>query len=443
MSKVRPVTGDMPDDLKREINISLAKAQGLTGDDVVSIDASLALHSGSYLTAVTIIRANLRNVLEGRALEFNEMTGRATIGRKPVDDIDETHIQCEIERRFITRTDKQGLKYGIQLAVKDINAAIKMVARERPYHPIREYLESLEWDGVPRIDSVVDDILSAKRTTLNMAMVKRFMIGAVARVMKPGCKLDTVFITIGDQGCGKSTFFKVLASDPWFVDSGVDLHEKDSFMVLRTCWFYEWGELDVMRRARDAAAVKAFLSSTRDTYRPPHGRNVIDVPRASIVVGSTNENEFLVDVTGNRRFWPLQVGRLNLEVLIEQRDQLWAEAVHLFHGGEQWHLTASEEALLVDRHAQHMVRDAWEAPIETWIGVQLKTEPFTTSDILANALSKPRGQWTRQDEMRVASVMKTLGWKLGNKPAGKARPWVQKNAPYLDDQRSGGGREES
>src|SRR5262249_43668628 len=150
------------------------------------------------------------------------------------------------------------------------------------------------------------------------------------------------------------------------VDSAIDIHHKDAFQVIRRAWILEWGELESLRRARDAEAVKAFITSRFDTYRPSHEPRVIDVPRSCVIVGTTNHDEFLTDETGSRRFWPLRVGRIELELLEQQRDQLWAEALTLFRRGEPWWLNEEASAQLEAASALHRVRDAWEALVLPW-----------------------------------------------------------------------------
>jgi predicted P-loop ATPase len=362
--------------------------------------------SRSYLTAVEILRKNARDVLEGRQLELNEMSGRPEIGRLPLRDSDVSRIRGLVEARFTGGLDKNNNEVGMVLGREDLRDAVDQVASENPYHPVRHYLRNLAWDGVERIGSIPEDVLGADRTELNQAMMRRWFVSAVARALKAGCKVDTVFILVGLQGVRKSTFFKTLA-DPWFIDSSVDIHNKDSFQVLRGAWIYEWAELEVLRRARDATAAKAFLSSAVDTYRPSHARYVVDVPRSCVIVGSTNERDFLTDSTGNRRFWPLDARRVDIEILAQQRDQLWAEAVARFDRGEQWWFDAGETAALEYLHEHYHAADSWD---ETVIAFD-PSDDFTTGDVLRHALKKEIGTWSKPDEMRVARILRRHGWE--------------------------------
>ncbi len=375
--------------------------------------------SRSYLTLIDVMRTDPRGAIPG-LLEFNEMSGRIEIDRKPIKDSDASLIRSELERLYPGGVDKHGNETGLQFAISDVYAACEQIASENPYHPVRSYVSRLEWDKVPRLDWVATSLLGAEDTPLNRAIMKRFFISAIARAFTPGCKVDTVPILIGKQGARKSTFLRTIAGD-WFVDTAVDIHDKDSYQVLRRAWIYEWSELEVLRRAKDAATAKAFLSSQMDTYRPSYGRFVIDVPRGCVFVGTTNADEFLVDESGNRRFWPIPVGDINIELAIEWRDQLWAEAAVLHREGEKAWLNSEESTALADVHSDHMVSDPWESIIYSWANSRLAE--FSTGEVLEHAVGKPRGQWSRGDEMRVASVLKRGDWIKKKRSGKEARTW--------------------
>lgn len=401
-----------------------AHQRGITPEQVIAEDAPPGapvialdsirrpLRSRSYLTAVTILEENARDVLgSGVRLWLNEMTGRIEIGttdsRAALIDADVSTFRARIEARFPGGKDRDQNETGLQLSIADLHAACEQVAHGNPYHPVREYLSGLTWDGTQRLGAACEDLLGAERSELNQAILTRWFVSAVARAIRPGCKVDTVLILVGDQGALKSTWFATLAA-PWFVDSAVDLSDKDSYQVLRRAWIYEWAELEVLRRTKDAATAKAFLSSSVDTYRPSYGRLVVDVPRGCVIVGSTNNDEFLSDYTGNRRFWPVRVGKIDIESTAAQRDQLWAEAMRLYSSGERWWLDGSELEWMEGRHEEHVIRDAWEEVVLSWTARQ--SGPVTTADVLRGALEKPTGQWSRADEMRVARVLRMHGW---------------------------------
>lgn len=387
------------------------------------------LRNGSYLTALTIVRHNLRDVLGGRKIELNEMSGRPEIGRRPMRDEDVSTIRAEIELRHKGGIDKNNNETGLKLSESDVDAAVRQVAAENVYHPVRDYLSGLKWDKTPRLDHVAADILNAENTPLNQAMVRKFFISAVARAMEPGCKVDTVLILAGKQGKKKSTFFKIIGA-PWFADSNVDVRNKDAFAVIRDTWIFEWGEFGKMMRI-DIDTVKSFTASCVDKYRPSHGRYVIDVPRSGVFVASVNPDEFLVD-DENRRWWILKVGAvIEYAIAREQRDQLWAEALHFFrewvargrHDEEcPWWLNDEEAEQLEIMQRAHVVSDAWEEKILNWADIATRL-PFTTSEVLGGPIGKDPGMWTKADEMRVARVLKGAGFERKSEGAARAKKW--------------------
>jgi len=390
---------------------------------VTAIDAKRRpLRNNSLLTVTELVRDDRRGCVGGK-LEYNAMTGRHEIDRRPIRDEDISRVRCNIERLFSGGVDKNGNEVGMKQAAGDVRSGCEQVALERRYHPVEDYLNSLKWDGVKRLEHAPEDLLGAARTPLNSAIFKRFMVSAIARALNPGCKVDTVLILVGAQGRRKSTFFEELAG-AWFVNTAVDIQDKDSLQVLRTAWIYEWAELEMLRRAKDVGAAKAFLSSRIDTYRASYGHYVEDVPRGCVIVGTVNPEEFLTDDTGNRRFWPLRVGHIELERVRELRDQLWAEAAELFHAGAEWWLTDEETLLLEQVHAEHAVADVWDEMIWEWAGKQLV--PFSAADVLSQVIDKHKGQWTDGDLKRVTRSLKRGGWKPDpNKPRGGSRLWVK------------------
>ena len=376
----------------------------------------------SLLTCLGILRKNALDVLKGRKLELNELTGESELGRKAVEDTDITEIRGRIELLFPGGTDKNGNVQGMQQNKQDVCDAVDQVAREHAYNPLKQYLESLKWDGVERIGSVCEDILGAEVSQINQSIVRNFFVSAAARAMNPGCQVHTVMVLVGGQGAGKSTFFRVLGGD-WFADSAVDIKDKDSFQNLRGSWIYEWAELEALNRARDSSAAKAFLSSAVDRYRPSYGRRVVNVPRSCVIVGSTNRNDFLEDETGNRRFWPLQVGELiDTDLLRGQRDQLWAEAVHLYRSGAKWHLDQEESTALAVQQKGFESIDAWGKSV---LSLDFDSNDYDIADVLQIALKKEMNQWTRMDELRIGKILRQAGFER-RKRHGGLRFWKRK-----------------
>lgn len=370
-----------------------------------------AWHAHSYFTAVDLIEKNHRNILENRKIELNEMSGEIEIGRQPIRDADAHRIRYLIEKFVKGGVNSQGNQIGLQLSSADIFAAIGQIAAKNSYHPVRDYLGTLKWDGKPHIEKVLK-MLGAEDSTLNQMLVRRFFVSAVARPLKPGCKVDTVFILVGPQGAQKSSFFDAL-SEPWFIDTPIDITGDPvrAYMTMRKAWLLEWAELEALLRAKRETAVKAFISSRSDSYVPKHARFSITVARSGIIVGSSNPTEFLEDETGERRYWPITIGEINLEAVRAERDQLWAQAVHLFKSNERWWLNKEEDLLLAPRHSQHKVSDVWA---ERVFGYAERKHAdgigFTTGDVLRDEIVKETAQWNRSDEMRISKILKAYGY---------------------------------
>ena len=246
-------------------------------------------------------------------------------------------------------TDDAGMRqfleheYKIESAAK-IRDAVDLAMLERTRHPVREYLEGLVWDGEERLETLFIKYLGAEDSVYTRAVTRAALIGAVARIMTPGCKHDHMLVLVGPQGCRKSTTLGKLGKD-WFSDSLFTMAGKDALEQLQGYWIIELGEMAAARKS-EVEQIKSFISKQVDSYRSPYGRRVQDHPRQCAFFGSTNDDEFLRDATGARRFWPVVVtdtGRVMADYLTNIIvDQIWAEAVQAFKAGEQWYL--SEEA---------------------------------------------------------------------------------------------------
>ena len=246
-----------------------------------------------------------------------------------------------------TDRDEAGLRWYLQARWKfrsenDLRNALELALHANAYHPVREYLRGLVWDGTPRLDTMLVDYLGAEDTPYTRAATRKWMCGAVKRVMVPGCKFDSAIVLVGKQGIGKSSFAGIL-SRGWFNDSEINMNSKDGYESLHGNWIIELAELASTKRS-DVETVKTFLSKCEDTYRPAYGRRATTFKRQCVFFGTTNEEEFLRDRTGNRRFWPVTVRQTELdrEALEANIDQLWAEAVDAYGKGESLWLDSEE-----------------------------------------------------------------------------------------------------
>ena len=301
-------------------------------------------------------------------------------------------------------------KYGIYSPTKTKDA-ILAVAAERSYHPIKEYLDHLpEWDGIDRVETLLIDYFNATDNSYTRAVTRKMMVAAVARIVHPGTKFDSVLILNGPQGIGKSTFFAKLAGD-WFSDSLTltDMKDKAGPEKLQGYWILELGELAGMRKT-DVEVVKSFISRSDDKYRASYGVNVESHPRQCIIVGSTNaESGFLRDITGNRRFWPVRISgdgkRKAWQMSVYDVEQIWAETLVLYAKGEKLYLEGSDVELATNEQADAMESDEREGLVRTYLDTLL---PDDWNDL---SLYERRNYLNGSEfggESRVGTVERTL-----------------------------------
>jgi predicted P-loop ATPase len=309
------------------------------------------------------------------------------------------------EQDILTAAWLQGR--GISVTKEIAAQAVQTVAREHPFHPIRDYLNSLKWDNVPRIANWLTLYLGADPSDYTRAVAEKWLIGAVTRIYRPGCKVDNCLILEGPQGALKSTALRVLAGDDFFTDDIADLGSKDSMIQTRGVWIIELAELDSMSRT-EASRVKAFMSRQVDRIRLPYDRRTTDIPRECIFAGTVNHDSYLKDETGGRRFWPIKVGRIDIGSLTRDRDQLWAEARARFKSDANWWLDSSElvEAARDEQQARYE-GDAWDDKIGEFLSLK---STVSITEILESCIDKPKKDWSRGDELRIARSLKSKGW---------------------------------
>ena len=309
---------------------------------------------------------------------------------------------------WFARTWIAGMK-PITVSTKCIDSAVIVAAEANAYHPVKEYWEPLKWDRDPRVASLMPRYFGAVDTEYTRAVGTCLLVGAVARVYEPGCKHDLCPIVGGPQGAGKSSALKRL-SHPWFSDSKIPIGEKDAYQQLRGVLLYELAELAALSKS-DVETTKAFISSGSDHYRPSYGRYAVDVPRQTSFVGTTNAESYLHDVTGGRRFPHVQAGRIDLKALDRDRDQLWAEAVHLYRAGQSWWFSADVAAQAAEETEERFVRHPWEAQIKSYLNTPKRLlEGVTTEELLAHC-GVDTGHRTTAHAMTVGGILHRLGWE--------------------------------
>jgi putative DNA primase/helicase len=316
-------------------------------------------------------------------------------------------------------------RFGIRVSPSSasLTGAINVVAEGDTFDPVRDYLEGLRWDGKPRVATWLAAYLGADNTRLHAEYGKCWAVSAVARVFQPGCQVDHTLVMIGPQGKRKSSALRVLATrDEWFTDQVPSLSDrKAAAEVLEGRWIIELGELDALKRS-ELSTAKAWLTAREDRFRAAYARRAESHGRRCVFAASTNEETFLRDSTGNRRFWPVSVGNVDLEALERDRDQLWAEAVHLFRAGEPWHITDHEiaaESIVVQE--EHRQGDPWESAIESYLA---RKSDVLIADLLKDAIDLDIARQDQAAANRAARCLQKLGWKRKQKRAGQDRFWI-------------------
>ena len=297
------------------------------------------------------------------------------------------------------------------------------VAHENEYDPVTMYLNHCAntVETPAYIDMLASTYLRPNieepptEPTLYDAMLKCTLINAVRRAFEPGCKFDQACVLLGDQGARKSSFWKALGGH-FFSDALRDIQSKDDLMVLHRSWIMEWAELDQITGKRHAGQIKAFLSQSTDLFRVPYGKATEAFPRRGIIVGSTNKDNFLVDETGNRRFWVIPItatidNPIDVAALLKEVDAIWAAAVHAYRNAEPAALTIDQEKTVALENNNYLADNPWEAPITAWLAdPKNRLQVITAELILTEAIGRPVDRQTLGDSMKIGSILKRLGY---------------------------------
>lgn len=319
------------------------------------------------------------------------------------------------------------VNWRFEPSADNINNAITCIAEENAFHPIRDYLDALEWDGVRRVNTWFHKYMGATGDKAYVSAVgRKLLVAMVARVYEPGVKYDQVVILEGDQGEGKSTLLRHLVGDDRFTDSNIDVTNKDCVQAIQGKWLIELGELSSMKKA-DVDDLKTFISRTADELRLPYARLPDKFPRQCVFVGTTNNTEYLTDPSGNRRYWPVRVNRCDFDAVKRDRDQLFAEASLLYSAGEALYLErgSDEEKAAIKAQAAKMRHDIWEDELAEFFDKEeskneskrkFPSKSFRMLDLFSDAVDGPfaaqkQGQY---EQMRIAAALKKLGFKQKN-----------------------------
>lgn len=354
------------------------------------------------------------------AFAFDEMSRQTILFHRIGDEL------APFDPRVLTDEDvvfaceylqRAGLRNIGREVVRD---AIAARAREQAFHPVRDYLTQLRWDGQKRVGVWLTTKLGAELTDYTRAVGAMFLISMVARICEPGCKCDHMLVLEGAQGTMKSSACAVLGG-PWYSDALPDIGDgKDVSQHLRGKWLIEVGEMHAMSRA-DTTQLKSFISRQIERYRPSYGRLEVEEPRMCCFIGTTNREAYLRDESGGRRFWPVKTGQINIDSLAEDRDQLFAEAVHLFTSDEPWWPDRDFEAQFIkpEQEARYDA-DAWTELIAGYVATQMKVSVW---QVAREALFIEAPRIGTADQRRITACLELLGWHRLPKDRDGKRFW--------------------
>lgn len=332
--------------------------------------------------------------------------------------------------RVVDNLDVRSLQHWLQLSAmptlteKSVIEGLQIAAQVRRRHPLRDWLRDIPWDGQMRVDSWLARYLGAADTPYHAMIGTCFLVGMVARIFEPGCKMDYMLVLEGEQGSFKSTAARILAGESYFSDTLPDLagdHVRAS-QHLRGKWLIEVPELSAFSRA-DANRLKSFITQTTEQYMPKYARLEANEPRQCVFIGTTNKDKYLRDETGGRRFWPVACSRIDLSALAAERELLLAEAVHHYACGTQhWPDAAFEKAYIVPAQQARYENDAWEEAIEQWREREQIKEPVSILRIANDALNFKTERLGTADQRRISAALEHLNW-LKNKKTMHGVSW--------------------
>ena len=326
MSNVKPI---------EQFKIEVAKSHVEQGNEFIRKD------NGVIKKLLPNLELAIKQLENFEVIKFNQLTQLVMINGKPLKESDKKKIRSLV-----------GKKHHIDFSLNDIDDALHNIARERPYHPIKQMIERTQWDKVPRVETFFIDYLGAQDNNYIRTLTKRWLVGGVARIYSPGVKFEIVPIIQGAQGIGKSTMGKKLGGE-YFTDTLKGMGKnKDDYQMLIGKWIVEISELGSMKESR-IEDTKSFISAQSDNIRLPYSRITEEFPRTTIFFGTTNELTYLKDATGNRRFYPVKVTHKTPKdihtITSEEVQQIWAEAYELFNNNEPIYYT-QEENTYIDSH---------------------------------------------------------------------------------------------
>ena len=401
-----------PENPKEEVTITIDKMQKVDANELLAELESIPKESPN-------------------AFRYNVYTQQIQLGTGKDAKICEGKRSIE---RYYLELARQNKRVSKDVAFD----VVVQVARQNEYNPVTDYLDHVSKNVAPAyIDRLATTYLRPEdahlsEPTLYDEMLRKTLIAAVARAYDEGCKFDNACVIIGDQGARKSTFWSVLGGE-FFSDALRDINGKDSLQVLANSWIMEWAELEAITNKKMAGDIKSFLSQSTDVYRVPYGKVAEKFKRRGIIVGTSNKSDgFLVDETGNRRFWCIPCTRtildpIDCEALLEERDSIWSAACAAYDNGNGENLLLSKENQIVvnEENKEYIIDNPWKTVIRDFIDKpQNHNRELTTELVLTEAIEKPVERQNRYDQMQCANILKELGYEKRRRGGRAGRKWV-------------------
>lgn len=352
-----------------------------------------------------------------RTIEFTKPAPWHKKGdKKRWEDSDTLHLKNRLSRLNMSHFPTNLIAEGVMVE-----------AQRHSYHPVKDYLESLNWDGKNRLDTFLSTYVGCEQNEYTKEVGKATLVGAVARIFEPGCDHHSMLILEGPQGNLKTTFIKTLGGQ-YYAEIPIDTRNKDTIQNMQGAWILEAAELEFMK-GEELRAVRAFLTRATDEIRLPYERFTSQLPRQSIFMGTVNPDdtgEYLMDTTGNRRYWPVQTTTIDIKQLKKDRDQIFAEAVSVYKAGGFNYLVSEEVVALAKKEQDaRTVKEEWTDIIDDWLKRMSKMRPeyLRTYDIASGALDIPAISLNKTVSNRISRAMKMLGYVRRQKRDGFDRLW--------------------
>lgn len=418
--------------MSRDLVADLERAEDEAIRTLVPHAADATARGALAVNSRGVPHCNLRNACVVLALDpsmeihYDEFRARVMVNGREQSDTSDSAI-C---MRMQTHYDMP------KITTSTVAEAVRYVASLRPRNEVTEYLDSLEWDGVPRIESFFPDYFGCPATAYTLAVGRNFLISMCARARKPGCKVDTMPVLEGKQGKGKQRVLQALAGQ-WYGEIVSQAGTKDFALELAGRWLLEVGEMDALSKAEEAA-VRRVLSAQEDRFRRPYARHVDGEMRRSVFVGTSNTNQWGHDSTGEmRRMWPIAIpGEIDVDGVAAARDQLFAEADQLFREGAKWWImpdeeTKAEQRARIEEHPWlQIISDYVEGIDERNPVGDVPIDVVTVQEIMAGPLNMAKKDWNdRRATLAITSSLKQLGFAnvMKSKNGKPVRRWVRES----------------